>query len=318
MKLSDNCKDKIKGLIFGQAIGDALGLGTEFLTKQAIGTLYPNGYDHYSQMVQDKHRKRWKIGAWTDDTEQFLCIMDSLIAHQNLDELDIARRFKHWFDTNGVGIGMHTYRVLTVPEYELYPRKTSELIWKLKGKVNASNGGLMRNSIICSYQFWDLDTVLYNCERICQLTHFSPICVDTCKIMAHIIHAELMEDGLSWQKLQNLMQDYDPQISDYIYSHLDVDVNLLNLDDAQTLGYTAKALTAGIWAYYYADDFKQGLLSIIMQGGDADTNGCIAGSILGAKFGFHNIPKIWIDDLLDKDLLENKVQAYFKVLENLC
>ena len=36
-------------------------------------------------------------------------------------------------------------------------------------------------------------------------------------------------------------------------------------------------------------------MTIIMEGGDADTNGCIAGSMMGAKFD--NIPQKWINGL---------------------
>ena len=41
-------KDKIKGVIYGQAIGDALGLCTEGMTDEDMAWKYPNGIRHYS------------------------------------------------------------------------------------------------------------------------------------------------------------------------------------------------------------------------------------------------------------------------------
>ena len=58
--------DRLKGTIYGQAIGDALGLGTEFMTDEDMAWKYPNGIRHFREIFQDRHRKRWKIGDWTD------------------------------------------------------------------------------------------------------------------------------------------------------------------------------------------------------------------------------------------------------------
>ena len=83
--------DRIKGTIYGQAIGDALGLGTEGMTDEDIAWKYPNGIRHYSDIFQDRHRKRWKIGDWTDDTDMMLCISNAVIKDKGVN-LEIVDR----------------------------------------------------------------------------------------------------------------------------------------------------------------------------------------------------------------------------------
>ena len=70
--------NKIKGTIYGQAIGDALGLGTEFMDDKEMTQKYPDGLKHYAEIYQDSHRRRWKIGEWTDDTDIMLCIANAI------------------------------------------------------------------------------------------------------------------------------------------------------------------------------------------------------------------------------------------------
>jgi len=294
--------NRIKGVFFGQAIGDALGLATEFMSKEEVKEHYPNGVPHYQDIVQDKHRSRWTAGDWTDDTEQWLCILNSILEHGEIRPLDIASRMHSWMINGGMGIGISTYRVMSLPQYTEFPYKGSELVWKMKGKNLAPNGALMRNSIVCLYQYQDLNLVLDHCDKIARLTHHDPRCVDCCKVMAHLIHGELTGSPVAFDSLKSLFSTYDSRIAEYILP-LSADITQLSLDEHQSVGYTLKALAAGLWAYYHAEDFEDGIHQIVMEGGDADTNGCIAGSLLGAKYGFEMIPGYLVNGLLQKDEL---------------
>jgi|GEM_PF-1387924 len=118
--------DKIRGALFGQAIGDALGFGTEFVSKKDISFIYPEGLTDYSQIrffSRIKNRfeqiedRRWQAGDWTDDTDLMLCIFDSLLTHQQLDLIDISTRFYDWSKIDGFGIGGTMYRVLNDPDF---------------------------------------------------------------------------------------------------------------------------------------------------------------------------------------------------------
>ena len=141
-------KERFLGTIFGQAVGDALGLSTEFMSKQEVDRFYPNGIEDYSQIVQDDHRRRWQKGDWTDDTDMMLCILDSFVACQKVDILDIARRFKEWMMNGGMGIGRHTYNVMAFGDYTSNPQKAAEIIWKMGKKKAAANGAVMRTSVV--------------------------------------------------------------------------------------------------------------------------------------------------------------------------
>ncbi len=162
---NETIKERFLGTIFGQAVGDALGLSTEFMSKQEVDRFYPNGIEDYSQIVQDDHRRRWQRGDWTDDTDMMLCILDSFVACQKVDILDIARRFKEWMMNGGMGIGRHTYNVMALGDYTSNPQKAAEIIWKMGKKKAAANGAVMRTSVVGLMK----DNVADNAENICKL-----------------------------------------------------------------------------------------------------------------------------------------------------
>lgn len=60
---TESLKNKMLGCLYGQAIGDALGLGSEFMNKDEVNKNYPDGLKIYDQIIQDAHRRRWVKGA---------------------------------------------------------------------------------------------------------------------------------------------------------------------------------------------------------------------------------------------------------------
>ena len=304
--INESVKDKVKGVIYGQAIGDALGLGTEGMTDEDIAWKYPNGISHYSDIFQDRHRKRWKIGDWTDDTDMMLCIANSVIKDKGVNLTSIARNFKEWADGEPIGIGETTYKVLSFGDYVEKPFDASKMLWEMSHQQSAANGGVMRTSIVGLFP-----KAVEECAvNICRLTHYDPRCVGSCAIVSLLIHSLVYEEEkLSYHKIVDIAQRYDSRIREYIDLSLNTDIRALELQDWDSVGYTLKTLAAGLWAYWNAPSFEGGLLSVVRAGGDADTNAAVACAILGAKFGFSAIPQEYIDGLIYKEQLDEVVSG---------
>ena len=259
--MTENQLDIIKGVFYGQAIGDALGLGTEFLDKDQIAEYYPNGLSEYAQIIQDEHRSRWKIGDWTDDTDQFLCICNSIIKSGEINEIAFAEELNNWFKNVPMGIGQTVYKVVSLPQFILYPHKAAELIWKLSKNNNASNGAIMRTSILGTYEFWDYNKVANNTEKITKVTHWDSRCVGSCVVVTLLISNLLCESKLiTFEELCQIADRYDNRIRPFIEKSHTLSIDDLYLDETTSIGYTLKAMSAGLWAYFNAENFEDGLL----------------------------------------------------------
>ena len=301
--MKQNTIDKFKGCLYGQAIGDALGLGTEGMTDEDMAWKYPNGIRHYSQIFQDRHRKRWEIGDWTDDTDMMLCIADAVIEDKGVDFYNIARHFKAWANGVPMGIGENTYKVLMTGDYVERPFEVSRKVWEMSRYQSAANGGLMRTSVVGLFP----KEVKTCAENICRLTHYDPRCVGSCVIVAELIHALVY--GLeppTMPMMLNMALSYDAEICNYI-ERARREQNVVNLMNDDHMGYTLVTLSVALWAYWHANSFEEGLLAVVNAGGDADTNAAVACAILGAKFGCQSIPQEYIEGLLYREQLESTV-----------
>ena len=305
--------DKLKGTVYGQAIGDALGLGTEFMDDYDMAWKYPNGLTHYSEIYQDRHRRRWEIGDWTDDTDMMLCIANAIIKDKGINLTTIAQNFKDWATGVPMGIGANTYKVLMFGDYVEHPLDVSRKVWELSRYHSAANGGLMRTSIVGLLP----SDIEQSATDICRLTHHDPRCVGSCFIVSELIHAHVY--GLpvpTYEQIIVTSRKYDDRIAEFITLSQNQDIKALGLQEEGSIGYTLKTLAAGLWAYWHAETFKDGLLAVVNAGGDADTNAAVACSILGAKFGFNAIPSEYVDGLIYRDQLEEIIQGMMSVIKN--
>ena len=303
--------DRFKGCLYGQAIGDALGLGTEGMTDEDMAWKYPHGLQLYKQIYQDSHRKRWKIGDWTDDTDMMLCIADAVIEDKGVNFYNIAQHFKRWFNGIPMGIGNNTFKVLKIGDYVEHPFDASHKVWEMSKYQSAANGGLMRTSIVGLFP----KEIRTCAENICRLTHYDPRCVGSCVIVSELIHALVYgTQPPTLVQMKSLAQQYDVEICEYVDKAW-TEPEVINLLDDDHMGYTLVTLSVALWAYWHAPSFVEGLLAVVNAGGDADTNAAVACAILGAKYGYSSIPTEYIEGLLYKETFDKTANSLLNICQ---
>ncbi len=317
--------DQIRGVVYGQAIGDALGLGAEFLTKSQVKKYYPYGLTRYGQILRDSHVRRWEMGSWTDDTDQMLCIMDSLLQKREVNVSDIALKLYEWAAHGGMGIGRTVASVLFSSDFLADPHSVAKRIWEESGQESAANGGVMRTSILGVWDYQYPEQVKHNAEVVCKITHYDPRCVGSCVLVcltiSSLLRGQDVETILQQSRIE--AETYDHQVLEYLdkaqesIEALDLDEGLdPETDNFGQIGYTLKALGAGFWALKNAPSYKEGILRVIYEGGDADSNAAVAGAILGARFGFTQLPQKLVEGLAHKQALEDRIEQLMILLDN--
>ena len=254
--------------------------------------------------------------------------------------------FSELGDLAGMGLGQLTARVISHDAFLTNPYLASRETHKLLHD-RIPNGGVMRTAICGLFPNWmELAT------RQCQVTHWHPECVISCQFVCWMIRQCLKTKANGRYRMKHplyfvnkyVVEEHRDKLKIYIYQNL----KDLNLDERHTWGYTYKAMGCAVWVYlrilqhnkkytsvdenditekknstsnnnsnkthltYNELDFKKLILEIINEGGDADTNAAVAGSVLGCYLGYTNLPKDWLSCLIHKKWLDEKIYIFVK------
>jgi ADP-ribosyl-[dinitrogen reductase] hydrolase len=78
-------------------------------------------------------------------------------------------------------------------------------------------------------------------------------------------------------------------------------------------GYVVRSLEAALWAFFHAQNYREGCLLAANLGDDADTTAAIYGQLAGAFHGEDGIPEEWRACLA----LRQQIEAYAERLYDL-
>lgn len=306
-------KEKIYGMLFGYAIGDAFGLGTEFMTKTEVKLRYPKGLTDYSQFVNDAHRSHFRRGDWSLDTDSLLLITDHLADTGKLDAFGIAKHLQNWYHNNpNTDIPSCMHWVFRDEEYASDPIGVARRAWDGTGRFEASNEALGRALIA---GIWNENPVNDAVDLTC-ITHADARCSSCGAIISLMARDLLYNDRMTdMEELAAEARRIDDRVLPYLRAARYGKISDFELDDEDTLWYVRKAMGSALWGLWNCSTPIEILMTIVHEGGDADTNASLALALAGLRYGFSSLPQKEIDGLLQKERLEKSAERLYNLIK---
>lgn len=295
--------NRIAGCLLGYAIGDALGVGTEFMTRQEAALRYPTGLKEYSQIIRDAYRSQWQQGEFTHDTEVVLMTIDSLVEKREIDYRDFAARYHTWFKRVAPReLESHLRWVIGDEAYVDDPHATARNVYNKRSGSVAPNESLGRALVL---GMWRRDGIEQRISDHILATHYDSRAVGASLVIAAMAHY------LTWQTreaefdlLSGLANRVDKRVLPYIELARNGNLDDFNLDDEDTYFSSLKTMGCALWVLWHIDDPEEALYTVTAQAGDADTNAALSLGLLGLKYGLDSIPKDKIDNLVRREEVE--------------
>lgn len=284
-------KDKSRGLMVGTAVGDCLGRPIE-------GNL--NVGERYIQEILTSPPKL----LYTDDTAMTMGLVGSLLDRGGFSGPDMARRFaQDYRDEPHRGYGANVVDVFeNVLEGAPWDQAAAS---QFGGEGSYGNGAAMRVAPVAVWAFPDVDEAVRLAEETARVTHTHPVGVEGAVIQAVAACHALRDDFDS----KALLHALDSRVeTEEFRAKLDILPSCLERDDDERailhLGHWVSARNSVVTALYcflLSDGFQNAIVRAIRLGGDTDTIGAMAGALAGARYGYREIPDIWLEvEALDR------------------
>ena len=306
---ADDVLDRAIGLALGIAVGDAKGIAYENLTRQQVKNLQNERASEFNEneVIYAKVSGNnpyiphdWPQGRWTDDTQLSLAMMRAItkfIQGGDLINHIVNEHINEWKESIDGWGGTKTAIERLVHGTHTYIDS---------GNLADGNGVLMKLAPLAFF-YWICGKVNDNeIERICRMTHTSPVALATACIFVHLyvyLFQQTVEpiDFLQYslqlarkyetkhalvEQKQLLSQRIQRYLDALLSSTLDDDV-LIDVSNGGTF-YCVDSLAMVIGLVAISPkgrpDFEK-LVKAAEIGGDTDSNAAMIGALVGGTRG---------------------------------
>ncbi|CCI85528.1 ADP-ribosylglycohydrolase family protein [Lactobacillus pasteurii DSM 23907 = CRBIP 24.76] len=312
-------KKQIFDGILGFAIGDALGVPVEFMSRSDLDmnpvTDMSAGGEH-GQVA----------GTWSDDTSLTLATVDSL-TKAGVDYKDLMERFSKWLWEGDYSARGEAFDVGGTTKTAIFNFNKGAKALE-SGEISdwtSGNGSLMRILPIVLYLHAQgkgkLDResaeIIHNYSKC---THANPRCLIACGIYAEVVFNLLKGYPLPLAIRSGIADalafyNQDPFFARYLYEFANlVHIFELRREQIKSTGYVVDTLYAVLWCLANNHSYEEVVLSAVNLGDDTDTIAAIAGGAAGLVYGVEAMPADWLHTLAKGDWIKQLCTDFYSSL----
>lgn len=291
---------KARGMLFGAALGDALGWPVEFMKLTQIKA-------HYGPLgIQSPPNP----AIYTDDTQMTLALARGLISAGLDADLDvqmqhIGQQFLVWKHSPENNRAPGSTVMAGLARYE------QGVPWRVSGLINSKGcGSAMRVAAIGFLYQHDKTRLRAVAQASSLITHQHPAAIAASIAGAYLVSLAL--DGTPPSAYMRLVMDFTEGISDEFDGAILRIGHVLGWTNEEAAldhigqGWTGdEAIALALYCVLrYPDDYAACVRRAANTNGDSDSIACIAGGISGARLGMQAIPADWVSRCENRDILE--------------
>ena len=330
--------DKIYGCICGLAIGDCLGMPTEFMTPEEIQERY--GYvDKLVTPCEEHIHKDLNYGMITDDTEITLQIIEEIIKNEKFN-LDIAvEAIVNWTEKRDVFnksyLGPSSAKAIKALLKGVPPKEA--------GEYGATNGAAMRVTPLGLINMGNIQKAIDDAEIMSIPTHNTNLAIAGAASIAAAIATAMEEDSTEDEVLEAALYGAKEGekrgnilIGPSLHKRIELAIDLV--DQVEDLSKCAKILYdyigAGLQTYevvpivialFYKTkgNVMKAIEASVNLGGDTDTIGALVGALGGTYYGSDQLNSSIIDEIatinnIDFKAIATKLTEFILIQNNIC
>ncbi|MBI5513224.1 MAG: ADP-ribosylglycohydrolase family protein [Deltaproteobacteria bacterium] len=266
---------RAQGCLLGQLAGDALGSRVEFQSERAIAREHPGGV----RDLLDGGTWDTLAGQPTDDSELALTLARCIARDGAFVPERVAEGYRAWLASGPFDAGTTTRAGLRGD-----PLQDSQ-----------SNGSLMRASPLGVFgHALEPDHLARLAREDSALSHPNAVCQDACAAFTTAI-AFALRTGAPAREVYGFARGEARRmnLAPSVQEALERAEAGAPEDFQRRQGWVLVALQNAFHALASGPSLEDALVATVGRGGDTDTNGAIAGALLGAVHGREAVPRRW-------------------------